>query len=125
MITKYSKYSTNQKMVIGILTILAVTNAGWVIICKSYGPLIALMFYVFAIFLFWQKNDIFSGIIIGMIGLAVHIYELIFQGIIDLEGLEMIFFFINLIFPIPLVYFSYKVYKKIKQNGKKSVNHFQ
>ena len=119
MITKDPKYSFNQKMVIGILTILVITNAAWVIICKSYGPLIALIFYVFAIFLFWKKNDIFSGIIIGIIGLAIHIYELIFQGIADLEVLETIFFFINLIFPILLVYFCYKFYKKIKQNGNK------
>jgi len=118
-ITKNSKLSSNHKMAIGILTILVITNACWIIIGQSYGPFIALMFYAFAIFLFWQKNDIFSGIIIGTVGLAVHIYELIFQGIADLAGLETIFFFINLVFPIPLVYFCYKVYKKIKQNGNK------
>ena len=114
MINKDSKYSSNHKMVIGILTILVIINAGWVIICKSNGPIIALIFYVFAIFLFWRKNDIFAGIIIGVMGFAIHMFELIFQGIIDLEGLETIFFFINLVFPILLIYFCYKIYKNIK-----------
>ena len=117
MITKDPKYFSKQKIVIGILAILVFTNAGWIIICKSYGPIIAFIFYLFAIFLFMKKNDILSGSIIGIIGLAFHLYELIFQGIKDLEQLEMIFFFINLIFPIPLIYFSNKIYKKVKKNG--------
>jgi len=68
---------------------------------------------------FIYSPSFFSGIIIGIIGLAIHIYELIFQGITDLEGLETIFFFINLILPFPLVFFCCKAYKKNKRIGNK------
>ena len=119
MIAKDSKFSYYHQIVIGILTILVITNAGWVIIFKSNGPIIALIFYIFAVFLFWRKNDIFAGIIIGVMGFTIHMFELLFQGILDLEGLETIFFFINLVFPIPLIYFCYKIYKKIKWNDNK------
>jgi len=119
MITKNSKYSFNHRIVIGILTILVVTNAAWVIICKSYAPLIALIFYLFVIFLLWRKNDIFSGIIVGSIGFAIHLYELIFHGITDLRVLESIFFFINLILPLPLVILCFNIYKKTKQRDNK------
>ena len=117
MITKNSKYSFNHRIVIGILTILVVTNAAWVIICKSYAPLIALIFYLFVIFLLWRKNDIFSGIIVGSIGFAIHLYELLFHGITDLHLLESVFFFVNLILPLPVIIICYKIYRKNKLRG--------
>jgi len=119
MITKNSKYSFDYRIVFGILTILVVTNAAWVIIFKSSAPVIALIFYLFVIFLFWWQNDIFSGIIVGSIGSAIHLYELIFHGIAGLIVLESIFFFINLILPLPLVILCFNIYKKTKQRDYK------
>ncbi len=93
-----------------------IINATWVTICKSLGPVIALIAYIFITFLFLQKNDFIAGIIIGIIGFIIHFYELIFQGIKELRGFEIAFFLINLVFPILLIYFSYKAYKESKHN---------
>ena len=113
MITKDSKYNYH-KMVNVIISILVFTNVIWVILDRPFGPIIALIFYTFAILLFWRKNDIFAVIIIGVIGFAIHIYEFIFIGITDLNWLEIIFFLINSVFPILLIYFCYKLFKKYK-----------
>lgn len=117
MNTKNSKYSFGYRIVIGILTALVLTNAAWVIIFKSYAPIIALIFYLLVIFLFWRKNDIFSGIIVGSIGFAIHLYELLFHGITDLHLLESVFFFVNLILPLPVIIICYKIYRKNKLRG--------
>ncbi len=109
---KNPKYSYNYKIVFGILTALVLTNAAWVIIYKSYAPLIAFVFYLIVIFIMWRKNDLLSGIIVGIIAIIIHLYELIFHGITDLKFLETVFFFINLILPLPLVILCYKFYKK-------------
>jgi len=119
MNSKNPKYSFNYKIVIVILSTLVLTNAAWVIIYKSYAPLIAIIFYLVVIFLFWQKNDIFSGIIIGSIAFVIHFYELLFHGITDLKLLESVFFFINLILPLPLVVLCYNIFKKTKQGDNK------
>lgn len=119
MITKNSKYSFGYRIVIGILTALVLTNAVWVFIFKSFAPIIALIFYLIVMFLFWRKNDIFSGIIVGSIAFVIHLYELLFHGITDLRILESIFFLINLILPIPLVILCYNIYKKTKQRDNK------
>lgn len=114
MHTRNSKYSLGYRIVIGILTALVLTNTAWVIIFKSYAPLVALIFYLVVIFLLWCKNDVFSGIIVGSIAIVIHLYELIFRGLTGLELLESVFFFINLMLPVPLVILCIKINKNSK-----------
>jgi hypothetical protein len=114
---KYNKFLPNKKVALLIILTLVIINAVWVTICKSLGPVIALIPYAFITFLFWRKNDFIAGIIIGIVGFIIHFYELIFQGIKELRGFEIAFFFINLVLPIPLIYFSCKAYKEFKLNG--------
>jgi hypothetical protein len=113
---KYNKFSPNQKVAVLIILTLVIINAVWIIICKSLGPVIALISYAFITFLFLRKNDFIAGIIIGILGFIIHFYELIFQGVTELRGLEIAFFYMNLVFPIPLIYFSFKAYKELKHN---------
>lgn len=113
---KYNKFLPNQKAALLTILVLVIINAVWVTICKSLGPVIALIPYAFITFLFLLKNDFIAGIIIGIVGFIIHFYELIFQGIKELRGFEIAFFFINLIFPILLIYFSYKAYEEFKHN---------
>ena len=103
-------------MALLVILSLMIINVVWVIICKFLGPVIALIAYAFITFLFLHKNDFVAGIIIGIVGFIIHFYELIFQGIKELRGFEIAFFFINLVFPILLIYFSFKAYKEFKQN---------
>lgn len=54
-------------------------------------------------------------------GFFVHGYELILHGLSELSKVEIVFFFINLVFPILLVFFSYMANKEIKQAKNKVV----
>ena len=108
-------------MTIGILVVLVIANAVWLATSEYSSPLIALIFYALIAFLCWRRSHFQAGIIGGIVGLGVHIYELLSQGIIELRGLELGLFFINLTFPIPLIYFSYRAYQEIKRRGRKDL----
>ena len=116
MIKKYRDFHSSQKAAFIVLQILVIVNAIWAVVCQFLGPLIALLTYAFLTYLFLGKNDFMAGIIIGILGFLIHAYELIFQGLNELGEFEKVFFFINLIFAIILIYFSYKAYKEIKRH---------
>jgi len=101
-------------MTIGILTVLVITNASWFAISKHSGSFVGLIFYAFIAFICWRRKRFQAGIIGGIIGLVIHIYELLFQGLSGFTKFESGLFFINLILPILLIYFSYKSYKKFR-----------
>lgn len=108
-------------MTIGILIILVTVNAILFMKGEYLGPSIALICYAFVTYLCWRQNDFRAGIAIGIFGFVIHLYELIFQGIEELGTLDLTFFFINLLLPIPLVYLSSKAYIETR-NLKKAIN---
>jgi len=107
--------SSAKKITIGILIVLASNNAVWVISAEYSGPLIALLFYAFVTFLFWRRNHFQAGIIGGVFGLGIHVYELLFQDMGELRGIELGHFYANIVLPIPLTYFGYKTHREADQ----------
>jgi len=85
-----------------------ITNAAWVATSEYLGPVIALILYAIVTFLCWRLKHFQAGIIAGILGLGIHTYELISSRVSELQKLNPWFFLINLILPIPLIYFSYK-----------------
>ena len=104
-----------KKIIIGILVVLAGTNAIWIVASRRSGTLVALIFYVFITLLVWRKDDFRASIISGIFGVGIHLYELIFQGLGKLKGVELGFFFVNLILPLPLIYFGYRAYLELRK----------
>ena len=107
--------SSAEKITIGILIVLAGINAVWAVIGEYSGPFIALFFYAFVTFLCWRRNHFQAGIIGGVFGLGIHVYELIFQDMGKLGGIELGLFCANIVLPIPLMYFSYKANREANQ----------
>jgi hypothetical protein len=103
----------NNKVSLGILIALVITNATWGATSGHSGPLIALSFYAVVAFLCWRWSHFQAGIIAGVAGVSIHAYELISWGLAELRALEVALLFVNLILPILLIYFSYKAYREI------------
>jgi hypothetical protein len=76
------------------------------------GPFIALIIYAFIAYRCVYKNDFLAGLFGGLLGFCIHILELIFYDLTSLGTVELIFFLINVIFPVILAYVSYRVMKK-------------
>ena len=107
--------SSTEKITIGILIVLAGINVVWAVSAEYSGPFIALFFYAFVTFLCWRRNHFQAGIIGGIFGLCIHVYELIFQDMGKLGGIELGLFYANIVLPIPLMYFSYKAFREVDQ----------
>jgi len=110
--------SSPEKITIGILIVLVAINAVWTITIKHSGSVIALFCYGFVAFLCWRRSHFQAGIIVGILGLGIHIYELIFHNTEKMGGIDLISFFANIVLPIPLIYFSLKAHQKISQRNK-------
>jgi hypothetical protein len=104
---KKEKISPSGIITIAILLSLAGANAVWFIINGHGGALIALVFYLVVSFLCLRNRHFLSGVIAGIFGFGIHIYELFVQGATELTGIDQVLFYANLILPIPLTFTSY------------------
>ena len=97
-----------KKLCFSILLALVVINSAWVIESLHSGPVIGLIVYGVVAYLCWHRNHFQAGIIAGIIGLGIHIYEIISMGMEGLRVFERGFLGANLILPILLIYFSHR-----------------
>jgi len=112
---KKPHHSSVAKMTIGILVVLVGVNAVWAVTMELSGPVIALLFYAFVTFLCWRRSHFQAGIISGILGLGIHVYELIFQDLGRLDGFDLGLFYANIVLPIPLTYFSYQAHREVNR----------
>jgi apolipoprotein N-acyltransferase len=101
------KKNTAAVVAIIILLVLALTNGVWLIVNWQGGALIALALYLFISLLFISKQHFQAGVIAGVMGFGIHLIELFGSGTSQLNGIERVFFYANLILPIPLIITSY------------------
>jgi hypothetical protein len=99
--------SPSDIITIAFLLSLVGVNAVWLIIRGHGGTLIALLFYSVVSFLCLRSRHFGAGLIAGIFGFGIHIYELFVKGTIELIGIDQVFFYANLILPIPLTFTSY------------------
>jgi len=112
-----------KNLIVGLLFVLIIINIIWVFLSTHKGPFFAIIFYSFILYLCGRRNDFFSVVIIGIFGFGIHVLEFVLQGIGNLQTYELWFFFLNLILPIPLIYFGFKHIRQVRykkhENGNK------
>ena len=106
------KISPSGIITIALLLSLAGANALWLITSWHGGALIALVFYSVVAFLCLRSRHFQSGVIAGILGFGIHVFELFVQGTTELIGIDQVFFYANLILPIPLTITSYLASRK-------------
>lgn len=107
-----NKRSQYKKIVICNLLALSTVNALWASTSTYNGPYIALIMYSTVTYLCWKKHDFKAGLISGIVGLCIHTFELISLDMGEFTRPDKCFFFLNIVLPIPLIYYSFKVYQK-------------
>jgi len=100
-----------RRVVLVILIILVTINSAWFLINKHSGPFWGLIAYTIILILCLRQHDFRAGIVGGLLGLSVHLYELVILGVEDLTSFELLFFLLNLIFPLLLMFSSYRAYE--------------
>jgi hypothetical protein len=109
---KKGKFSTSGIITVAFLLSLAGVNAVWLIMRGHGGALIALVFYSVVSFLSLRSRHFGAGVIAGIFGFGIHIFELFVKGTAELTGIDQLFFYANLILPIPLMFTSYLASRK-------------
>jgi len=104
---KKEKISPSGIITIAFLLSLVGVNAVWLIIRGHGGALIALVFYSVVSFLCLRRRHFGAGVIAGIFGFGIHLYELFVKGTTELIGIYQVLFYANLILPIPLTFTSY------------------
>ena len=104
---KKTKEFDSGRAAIGLLLFLAALNAVWLGTSRHRGALIAFIAYFIVSILCLRYLHFRSGIIVGLCGFGIHFYELIAHQNNTLKGIDFIFFYANLLLPIPLGISSY------------------
>ena len=106
------KISPSGIITIALLLSLAGANALWLITSWHGGALIAIVFYSIVAFLCLRNRHFRAGVIAGILGFGIHLFELFVQGTTELIGIDRVFFYANLILPLPLIITSYLASRK-------------
>lgn len=112
MMEKTEKISSSGIVTITLLFSLVGINAVWLIISAPGGALIAIGFYLIVSYVCLRRRHFRAGVIAGIFGFGIHVYELFAQGATKLMGIDQVCFYANIILPIPLTLTSYLASRK-------------
>jgi hypothetical protein len=108
--------SLNEKIVLVVLLLLALINLIFLIVSPYSGPIVGFIVAVAVAIHWWRKRDSLLIIIIAIMWILIHIYELVVKG----PGSQPLLFYLNLFLPFLLFYCSLKEKrrKSIRYNGR-------
>jgi len=92
--------SLNEIIILTFLLLLALLNLIFFMVSQYSGPIIGFLFAIIASIQYWRKKDSIFILVIAFIWVFLHIFELI----IYIECSYPIFLYLNVLFPIPLLY---------------------
>jgi len=102
-----------------ILIGLVIANAVWATASKTTGPAVGVILYVMITYFFWHSDHYNSGITGGVLACLLHLSELI-RGAWVFEGVTAVMLILNIILPLPLIYFSFQA-KKVNNSCQKCI----
>jgi len=95
----------NEKIVLFILAALALGNLIFLIKSSSSGPIVGFAVATGAALHWWIRRNPQFTMIIALVWMGLHIYELVKLGF----GSYPVLFLLNLLLPVPLFYCSLKI----------------
>lgn len=107
--------NVNQKIILSVLVLLALSNLIFFIISSYSGPIIGFIIATIIAIHWWQKRNSRSIMVIAIAWISIHIYELTKFGISPYR----VIIFLNLLLPIPLFYCGLRIYLLLKKEKKK------
>jgi len=106
--------NVNEKIILFILVLLALSNLLFFIISSYSGPIIGFITAIVIAIHWWKRRDSRLIMIMAIVWILIHIYELIMLGISSYP----VIISLNLLIPILLFYCSLKIYLQMKKEEK-------
>ena len=98
-----------KALAVGSLAALALVDGTWALASGRASPLIAAVAFGVVAALVGIKNEFRAGLIVGIVGVAIHAFELIFHGLRGLSVLEEVLFAANVCLPIVVAVCSWSL----------------
>ncbi len=108
-----SSDSSIKSLTLALLITLALMNAVWSFLSSWGGASTASVLYAI-VALRWYLKDYIVGGIAGVLGFLIHLYLLLFHPLEDLRVFETVFYYLNLLLPIPIACFGFLAYRETK-----------
>jgi hypothetical protein len=89
---------TTKTAVVGSLGALALLDVGWALTSGRASPLVAAVGFAVVALLVGIRNEFRAGFVVGIVGVAIHAFELVFHGLRGLGVVEGVLFAANLCF---------------------------
>jgi hypothetical protein len=99
------------RIILVILALLGLVNLIFFVLSSYSGPVIGLIMAAGAAIHWWRKRDVTFILVIALIWLFLHIFELIVLG----RSSYPVFLHLNVLLSIPLLYCSIKIYFSMKK----------
>jgi len=98
----------NEKIALAVLLLLALSNLIFLIISSHSGPIVGFIVAAVAAIHWWRKRDSILIIVVAIIWIFIHIYELVVKG----ASSQPVLFYMNLLLPTLLLYCGVKEKRK-------------
>jgi hypothetical protein len=85
-----------KAVVVGSLAGLAVVDCAWALTSGRGSPLLGAVGFAVVAVLVALRNEFRAGLVIGIAGFAIHLFELVFHGLRGLGIVEGALFAVNL-----------------------------
>ena len=109
-----------KRAVVVIMLILAGGNGVWASVTHRTAPWPATDAYAVVAFTVLRRKDYRAGLIVGILGFAIHTVELAGKGKADLGPIESAWLVANTILPLVLVFMSYTIVRRARRSGVKT-----
>jgi hypothetical protein len=104
--------STNEKTALAVLILLALSNLIFFLLSSHSGPLVGFIVAAVVALHWWRKKDSLFLIVMSLIWIFIHLYELVVTGVSSLPVL----FYMNVLLPSLLLYCGFR---QKRQEGKR------
>ncbi|MFC1484148.1 hypothetical protein ACFL6Q_03770 [Candidatus Neomarinimicrobiota bacterium] len=103
---------SNKQIIVGLLLALAVINVAWLVLSSTGDPSTFALLYALAAWVVGQKHYFFAAMAMAVVGLLLHSYEWAAHRITLDTIVDQLFFFANLLLPLPLLFFSIRAARR-------------
>lgn len=96
--------SANEKTILTLLILMALSNVVFFVVGSYSGPIVGFVVATATAFHWWRKKDSMLIIVMAIVWIFLHIYELVAMGV----GSHPVLFYLNVLLPALLFFCGLK-----------------
>ena len=100
------EFPSDKRLIIGLLLALAVINVAWLVLSSTGDSSTFALLYALAAWVVGRINYFFAAMAMAIVGMLIHAYEWAINRITLDAFVDQLFFFTNLLLPLPLLILS-------------------